>query len=379
MPYSKIDELPEEVKALGADKAQQWLNVFNSVFKKTNDEKEAAKQAWGVVKKDADEKFSIDMEIFSEGTWNGEKFTTNDLDNITAAFNELKKEFLPRIKLGHAESQVDVALGTINNIWRSGKKLMASIIDMPRIVYDAVKNKLFQGVSVELMVDYKSLNGNKYPLALSAAALLGGELPAVKDLAGLTAYMKQTGTFLLKRAYSNKKGEEKMVDITQAEYDELKKNAANAKTLADKIIEMEKDIKAEQQAALQKKFTSAVKEFKEFCNKMVEDKKLMPANRDLFFGQVDKKSFKDESSIEEIETLKVFVENQIKTFDAKSNASNENPKDFEDPAEELHFKTTEYLVNHPDVEYEQAQKLILMKDAKLAKKYADRPYTLPAK
>ena len=224
MPYKSVAELPKEVKALGSEKASQWLSVFNSVFQKTKDEGEAAKQAWGAVKKTTEEKFTLDLELFSEGIWNGEKFTSDHIEGIIAAFHELKEEFLPRIKLGHQDNQIDTALGVIDSLWKKGNKLMGRIIDMPKIVYEAIKSKLFQGVSVELMVDYESTKGSKYPFVLDAAAILGSQLPAVKDLAGLTAYMKDNrskGKFLLKRTFDEKEKEKKMVDVDEKTYNEL--------------------------------------------------------------------------------------------------------------------------------------------------------------
>jgi hypothetical protein len=42
------------------------------------------------------------VEIFSAGTWNGDKYTVDDLHGIVEAFNETKGGVQPYLKLGHA-------------------------------------------------------------------------------------------------------------------------------------------------------------------------------------------------------------------------------------------------------------------------------------
>jgi len=49
MPYSKISELPAQVKVLPRLAQQMWMRVFNRAVK-TNSEEAAFKIAWSVVK-----------------------------------------------------------------------------------------------------------------------------------------------------------------------------------------------------------------------------------------------------------------------------------------------------------------------------------------
>ena len=44
-----------------------------------------------------------DVEIFSTGTWNKDKYTLKDLENIVSSFGEVG--FQPPLKLGHTEKQ----------------------------------------------------------------------------------------------------------------------------------------------------------------------------------------------------------------------------------------------------------------------------------
>lgn len=48
MPYSKKD-YPDQLKNLKESARNKWIEIFNSVLKKTNDEDTAREAAWKVV------------------------------------------------------------------------------------------------------------------------------------------------------------------------------------------------------------------------------------------------------------------------------------------------------------------------------------------
>ena len=92
MPYATNNDLPDSVKnALPADGQSIFRNAFNSSLEKDKDEEKANKIAWGAVKnagfqKGEDGKWKkmsddrkvfkvheFDAEVFSIGTWNGDK------------------------------------------------------------------------------------------------------------------------------------------------------------------------------------------------------------------------------------------------------------------------------------------------------------------
>lgn len=61
MPYSSIDELPENVKELPEKLQRMWLEVFNSVYEQTKSDERAAKAAWSKVNEHReDEKAEMD-------------------------------------------------------------------------------------------------------------------------------------------------------------------------------------------------------------------------------------------------------------------------------------------------------------------------------
>lgn len=127
------------------------------------------------------------VEIFASGTWNGDAYTDKDLDTLVNAFKATKDSLKPYLKLGHSEDQTLLAedslpaAGWVKNIYRVGHKLLADFCDIPNKIADLIKARAYKRVSSEIFVNV-NVNGKKYPYALKAVALLGGETPAVQTL-----------------------------------------------------------------------------------------------------------------------------------------------------------------------------------------------------
>lgn len=93
--YSTVEDLPSTVKKLDPKKQRQWMAVWNSAYKKDNNEESAFKQAWGVVNKaepdPADLRVdSLALENLSEEEKKKLKKTESELD----LFIEVKKSTL---------------------------------------------------------------------------------------------------------------------------------------------------------------------------------------------------------------------------------------------------------------------------------------------
>lgn len=117
------------------------------------------------------------IEIFKAGTWNGQPFSEDDLDQMVKAFGSLG--YRPTLKLGHQKGDKESpALGYVKNLYRQGKTLLADFMDVPNKVLDAIKNRAYDAVSAEIYQNL-SRNGETYPKALKAVALLGDSIPAV--------------------------------------------------------------------------------------------------------------------------------------------------------------------------------------------------------
>lgn len=140
-----------------------------------------------------------DVEILSVGTWHGTgcppagcQFTEDDLDEIVATYDATKGVLSPPLKLGHDDNQKLLqadgypAAGWLANIRRDGKKLLADLMKVPAKIADLIDVGAYRNRSVELDANYE-IAGTKYAVALTGMALLGADLPAVENLADITA------------------------------------------------------------------------------------------------------------------------------------------------------------------------------------------------
>ncbi len=123
-----------------------------------------------------------DVEIFSTGTWNNDKYMRKDLDDIVYSFSRVG--FRPPIKLGHKDKSGGPAFGWVKALRRKGDKLVADFMDISKTMFDAIKGRKFDTVSSEIFWDLER-NGKKFRRVLKAVALLGAETPAVSGLAPL--------------------------------------------------------------------------------------------------------------------------------------------------------------------------------------------------
>lgn len=139
-----------------------------------------------------------EVELFAAGTWNGMRFSKDDLEEFVTSYQALEGILKIPLKMGHNNEQPltdgQPALGWVSNVKVKAGKLVADFTDLPDIVYNAIKKKLYNTLSIELFqdVEYKK---NKFPFVLSGVALLGADLPAVNVLSDLSAYMSSDVKF----------------------------------------------------------------------------------------------------------------------------------------------------------------------------------------
>ena len=158
---------------------------------------------------DADKLPTIDIpgvEIFAEGSWNGDAYSAKDLDDMVAAFG--KVGFKPPVKAGHEDGQEDAAtakrlfgdpsLGYVSRIYRQGKKLMADLVGIPRVFANLIRAGSYRRISAEVYWNYKDENGGSiYPRVLRAVSFLGAAIPALTGLKEIEAlYKKNAAGFL---------------------------------------------------------------------------------------------------------------------------------------------------------------------------------------
>lgn len=425
MPYKSNDELPDNVKNSLPSEAQSiWRNAFNSSHEKDGDEEKAVRIAWGAIKnagwsKDGEKwvkmsknTHSFDAEIFSVGTWNGDKYTDADLDDMVKNFNTLKNEVKPPIKLGHNKDQMkdgNPALGWITGIKKSGKKLIGTFSDVPEIVYKAIKSNRYKRISSEIYWNLKH-GGKTFKRVLAAVALLGADIPAVTNLADLEAYLIQSNesSFDTVKLYSfdtdedgklktlearkeNKMAEEnkelkeliKKVAALEATLEDTKGEVQTYKSLSEESQNAKKDaekkareyeeklqnLKKETEEKLQ---TTRMSEFKDWAEKMVKEFKMLPAGRDLLFGD-EKHTYTKEVGFQvPFETFKAYVEMQAKVLDPKevSRSDKEKDKHYDDVNSKIDAMARTYAAENK-MAYGEALTVILREHPELAEEYIE--------
>lgn len=142
------------------------------------------------------------VEILKPGKWTASQgqqvdISSDDLDQILASHNEIYPDVEPCLRLGdHPALGKDVkpAIGWVPKLKREGDRLLAFFTDVPEIVFKAFEAKRYKKVSAGLWKNWR-YQGKTHPLVLNHVAVLGAELPAVKGLADLQAYLSD-GTSL---------------------------------------------------------------------------------------------------------------------------------------------------------------------------------------
>ena len=228
MPYKYPDNIPEGIKGLPAEAQQTWIDIYNNAYEQYKDRADreglANATAWAGLKKAGWKKnkegnwvktetqgnlnamelailenysqtYELkDVEIFAKGTWKGHKITGEDLDSIVNDTNEIIDKLKPKVKLGHDDKQALLqrtglpAGGWITKLKRAGDKILVDIKEVPKVLYQLIKNGAYKRISSEILTDYAEPSTKKvYKKVLSAIAFLGADLPAVTNLKDIAA------------------------------------------------------------------------------------------------------------------------------------------------------------------------------------------------
>lgn len=192
------------------------------------------------------------VEIFSAGEWNGDEYTTDDLDCMATNFMELRSGIQPYLKLGHDENQELIqsdglpALGWVSNLYRLGDKLYADFSQIPKSIYELIVAGAYKKVSSEIFWNLK-IGEKVYNKVLAAVALLGADTPAVMNLKDILGMYKK---------------EAKELKIYNAINLEIKssneKEFIMGKTEAEIKLEVELKAKNEEIAAEKAKYTASI-------------------------------------------------------------------------------------------------------------------------
>lgn len=223
----------------------------------------------------------------------------SDIDSIVASFEALNLSRKVPIKAGHNDDQPmtdgQPALGWVSRVWREGTKLMADFVDMPTVIYEAIRKKLYKTVSIELLRDVQA-GTRKLPWVLDAVSLLGADQPAVgtlKDLEVLTMTRKPVMQARARVAFTrdiklSSTGATKAMDEEQVkallskQAEEL--TAKFTTQLSAEVKKVRDEAKAESDAAVAKaKAEGHRAQIKDKFERAVKAEILLPAKRESFY------------------------------------------------------------------------------------------------
>jgi len=171
--------------------------------------------------------------IFQAGTWKGQTYTIEDLDEIVRNTNALIKSGLhePPVKIGHSENQRKLleeiglpAFGYVEKIYRIGDQIFADLIDVPDKVVEWITLRHYDKVSSEIYLDYEHpRTGEKIGKVLRAVAFLGADIPAVKGLGSIVYHNEEKNKKNVKIFVFEDKNLEEVNSMKKWTIDEIKR------------------------------------------------------------------------------------------------------------------------------------------------------------
>jgi len=343
------------------------------------------------------------VEIFASGTWNGDSYSVDDIDQMVYGFEKTKENLKPYLKLGHDKNQkllqIDgyPAAGYLNKVYRLGNKLVADFVKVPKAIYELIKSGGYRRVSSEIYVNM-SIGGTVYPYLLKAVSLLGGDTPAVQNLKDILALYaseggavvyEKTDPFKVYEMESKKIQEdvmEKEIELLNARLAEANKKFSDAQLkiqeledLNSKLKEFEDKLSKEIKRSddLEKELTESKEKVKKFSDekdmaeinssldKLIRDGKIFPSQRDAAFHLI--KSSRENSNREKKFTIEgkefnqedlilKFIENNDGVLNTQEFSRQTSPhgKNGKSAADIIDQKAKEFMVKHPGKSYREA-------------------------
>ena len=346
------------------------------------------------------------LEIFAAGTWtpgNGEEtvFHESDLDAMVEAFAALHGTNVvrPHLKLGHTDAQkwfgqsVGIpTLGWIDRIWREGRKVFADVSNVPEALLDMIKSQRYHNVSAEIfppgVIEHE---GKKFGPVLSAVALLGTEMPAVKDLAGLASALFADPAPRPDKAPIIFSKEVQQSMFTQEQVDSLiaaavskavgEANAASASKFSSaeaEIVTLRARAEAAEAKLTEQSARFAEAEMTSLVDTAIKEGRLLPKQRDqvLGFGRSLKGTLNFGGAEKPAtEAFKEFLATFSKQVETSEQGSGKNAQrdgmNFSTAAQELDHKANLAVEESAGkIQYGEAVRNILRTDTDLAGRYA---------
>jgi len=337
------------------------------------------------------------VEIFATGKHRGSQtveITQDDLTKMVNSFNELSGigGYQPVLKLGHDDVMKFFGarkgapnLGFVEKLRIEGEKIVADFTNVPDALYDLIKQRRFNSVSIE-MFPKTEFNGNTFSNVLTAVALLGAELPAVKGLKELAAtlFTEEPDTDLQGELVELQEQND-MATYSQEQLDTLVE-AAVAKAKDEVRAEFSDEvatIKSERDTAVeaQKTAEDSLRTFEDdsrkadasrMVDKAIEDGKLMPKQKDAALAFALNLSgnvkFGDgETSLNKL--FADFIDGLPTKVDLSESGQGGRDEKFSTAATEVDAKAKQKMSAKEGLDYPTARKLVLDEDEALKARY----------
>jgi len=338
------------------------------------------------------------VEIFATGKHRGSDvitITENDLQEMVNSFNELTtgvEGFRPVLKLGHDDVMSFFGarkgapnLGFVEKLRIEGSKILADFTNVPDALFDLIKQRRFNSVSIE-MFPKTEFNGKQFKNVLTAVALLGAELPAVKGLKELAA------TLFTEEVETNFPGErvelkeqEDMANYTQEQLDSLVEAAVSkAKNeVTATFTDVTATLTSERDAAVeaQKTAEDALRTFEDDTRKAdaarmvdaaIESGKLLPKQKDAALAFALNLSgtvkFGDkETSLSKL--FNEFIDGLPTAVQLGEKGTGGKKEEFSSAGIEIDTKAKAKMAAKDGLDYATARQLVLAEDESLKDRY----------
>ena len=344
------------------------------------------------------------VEIFGMGTWFNNKgknvITSDDLDGMVTSFEALgsKPGFTPALKLGHSAMQKFFGnsrgaprLGFVETIWRAGDKILANFSQVPDELVDLIEKGRYNQVSVEVFPKYE-FEGTIHKFLLTAVAVLGAELPAVKGLKDLSEALFKEEEFDKDQTRVSFTQKEKSMDYTEKEHQALLTSALLAQktelesAFAAKSTEFSEQVSAqateigelrEAQATFEADKAQFAEEqrmvgLKAVFDQGVLDGKLLPKQESSMMAMASGLAKFEEAGRTEVQLFEDFVKDLPKSVDFSEKTEGDGADDVDMSAgEQLHAKTTKTMAEDAKLTYADARERVLSADPDLKKRYTE--------
>jgi hypothetical protein len=346
------------------------------------------------------------LEILAAGTHNASTgrvtITEDDLDKIVENFGSLQGSNVvkPHLKLGHTDAQKWFGqengiptLGWVTKVWKVGKKLLANIDGVPDALLDMFRQGRYHNVSSEIYLDpVIEFNGKKVSHVLSAIAVLGTEMPAVKDLAGLanalfaSSFEDKVDAEPVKLTLTQEERNmftQEQVDsliksaVKEAVAEETAKLSGKVDDLTTQLEVVTKRAETAEASVTRLQDENAKAEAIRVVDKAINDGKLLPKQKDIALAfmnnakGVAKLSDGSEKSMAALFTDFIGIAGKQVDLTEKGSGKNDERKDFTSPAHEVDYKAKKLLSADTSgkLTYSAAMDKVLSDDDELKARY----------